>query len=143
MESLRRRRDEMLLEIARPVRRESTWTTAFAQLQRAFQMPEFDLESREHSSSATLNTNQLVSNSMAPSVRGLSVGVSSHAAHPLALSRWRRGHMHVSPAARPRLQAGSPDWSVASEARHDRCVVDQRETATASGEPATREQGAP
>jgi len=27
--------------------------------------------------------------------------------------------MHFSPAARPRLQAGSPEWSVASEARRD------------------------
>jgi hypothetical protein len=37
----------MPLEIARPVRREATRTTAGAQLQRAFQMPEFDPQSRE------------------------------------------------------------------------------------------------
>jgi hypothetical protein len=43
-------------------------------------------------------------------------GVSSHAAQPPALSRWRRGHIHFSPAARPLPQAGSPEWSVASDA---------------------------
>ncbi len=37
----------MFLEIARPVRREPARTTAGAQLQRAFQMPQFDPESRE------------------------------------------------------------------------------------------------
>ena len=42
--------------------------------------------------------------------------MSSHAAQPLALTRWRRGHIHFSPAARPLLQAGSPEWSVASDA---------------------------
>ena len=45
--SFRRRRDEMFLEIARPVRREPTRTTASAELQRAFQMPQFDPESGE------------------------------------------------------------------------------------------------
>jgi len=43
-------------------------------------------------------------------------GVSSHAAQSLALSRWRRGHMHFSPAVRPLLQADRPEWSVASDA---------------------------
>jgi hypothetical protein len=47
MESLCRRRNEMLLEVARPVRREPARTTAGAQLQRAFQMPEFDSEPGE------------------------------------------------------------------------------------------------
>ncbi|ELZ68843.1 hypothetical protein C457_10546 [Haloferax prahovense DSM 18310] len=37
----------MLLEVARPVRRESARTTAGAQLQRAFQMPQFDPEPDE------------------------------------------------------------------------------------------------
>ncbi len=46
MESLRQHRDELCFEIARPVRHEPAWTTAFAQLQRAYQMPEFDLELR-------------------------------------------------------------------------------------------------
>ncbi|GAB3411109.1 hypothetical protein GCM10027435_02380 [Haloparvum alkalitolerans] len=32
------------------------------------------------------------------------------------MKRWRRGHIHFSPAARPLLQAGSPEWSVASDA---------------------------
>jgi len=32
------------------------------------------------------------------------------------VKRWRRGHIHFSPAARPLLQAGSPEWSVASDA---------------------------
>ncbi len=45
--SLCRRRNEMLLEIARPVRRKSARTTAGAQLQRAFQMPEFHPEPGE------------------------------------------------------------------------------------------------
>jgi len=47
MRSLRRRRDEMCLEIARPVRREPARTTVSAQLQRAFQMPQFDPKPRE------------------------------------------------------------------------------------------------
>ncbi len=37
----------MLLEVARPVRREPTRATAGAQLQRAFQMPQFDPEPGE------------------------------------------------------------------------------------------------
>jgi hypothetical protein len=45
--SLRRRRDEVLLEVARPVRREPARTTAGAQLQRAFEVPEFDPEPGE------------------------------------------------------------------------------------------------
>ena len=45
--SLRLRRDEMFLEVARPVRREPARTTAGAQLQRAFQMPELDPEPGE------------------------------------------------------------------------------------------------
>jgi hypothetical protein len=58
-----------------------------------------------------------------------------------ALTRWRRGHMHFSPAARPLLQAGSPEWSVASEARLERsesldangdCAVERSETAERS-----------
>jgi hypothetical protein len=42
--------------------------------------------------------------------------VSSYAAQPPALSRWRRGHIHFSPAVRPLLQADRPEWSVASDA---------------------------
>ena len=38
----------MLLEIARPVRRQASRTTAGAQLQRSFQMPDLDPESGEH-----------------------------------------------------------------------------------------------
>ena len=37
-------------------------------------------------------------------------------AGPERVKRWRRGHIHFSPAARPLLQAGSPEWSVASDA---------------------------
>ena len=50
-------------------------------------------------------------------------GVSSHAAQPLALSRWRRGHMHLSPERRP-----SGAWPTAGRPLE------------ASGEPVTREQ---
>ncbi len=45
--SLRRRSDEVLLEVARPVRRQATWATALAQLHRAFEMTEFDAEARQ------------------------------------------------------------------------------------------------
>ena len=55
--------------------------------------------------------------------------MSSHAAQSPRVTRWRRGHMHFSPAARPLPQAGSPEWSVASEVRRDR-----RERLEASGE---------
>jgi len=37
----------MLLEVPCPIRREPGWTTAGAQLQRAFQKPEFDPEPGE------------------------------------------------------------------------------------------------
>ena len=45
-------------------------------------------------------------------------GVSSDAAQPLALSRWRRGHMHFSPerARAVRRAPARPEWSVASDA---------------------------
>ena len=42
--------------------------------------------------------------------------MSSHAAQPPALSRWRRDQIHFSPAVRPLLQADRPEWSVASDA---------------------------
>jgi hypothetical protein len=47
MELLRRRRDQMLLEVAGPVRREPARATAGAQLQRAFYVPQFDPEPGE------------------------------------------------------------------------------------------------
>jgi hypothetical protein len=45
-------------------------------------------------------------------------GVSSHAAQPLALSRWRRDQIHFSPERRPSAREGAarPEWSVASDA---------------------------
>ncbi len=49
---------------------------------------------------------------------------------------WRRGHIHFSPVARPLLQAGSPEWSVASEARRDR-----RERLEANGEAVSDAEG--
>ena len=70
-------------------------------------------------------------------------GVSSHAAQSPALSRWRRDQIHFSPAARPRLQAGSPEWSVASDAeggtRRARRAVTYApvQPATSLGEPPT------
>ena len=43
--------------------------------------------------------------------------MSSHAAQPLALSRWRRGHIHFSPAGTaPTGAEARPEWSVASDA---------------------------
>ncbi len=41
------RRDEMFLEVARPVRREPAWTTPLAQLQRPLEMAEFHTEPGE------------------------------------------------------------------------------------------------
>ena len=45
-------------------------------------------------------------------------GVSSHAAQSLALTRWRRGHIHFSPerARAVRRAPARPEWSVASDA---------------------------
>ena len=39
----------MCLEVTCPVRREFAWTTVLAQLQRAFEVPEFHAEPRERS----------------------------------------------------------------------------------------------
>ena len=46
-ESFRRRHDEVLLEVACPVCRESARTTPLAQLQRPFEVAKFDAEPRE------------------------------------------------------------------------------------------------
>jgi len=62
--------------------------------------------------------------------------VSSDAAQPLALTRWRRGHIHFSPAARPPLQAGSPEWSVASDAEGGTRRAGRADTDT-PGQPVT------
>ena len=40
-------------------------------------------------------------------------------AQPPRDTRWRRSHIHFSPAARPLPQAGSQEWSVASDAEAD------------------------
>jgi len=46
-ESLRRRRDEVLIEITRPVRREPAGAPPLAHLQRSVEVAEFDADPRE------------------------------------------------------------------------------------------------
>ena len=60
--------------------------------------------------------NYFVHSSLAPRLEPSQSGVSSHAAQPLALTRWRRGHMHFSPerARAVRRAPARPEWSVAS-----------------------------